>query len=494
MHPIEQTQNAGGGKSRTSTDRPLSWTVPDCLAATGGELLGEDTGGVFSRVVIDSRVISAQDLFVAVIGEIHDGHRFVQEVTERGVRGVMLQPQRIPEAVRRQWLESGVACIAVEDTTRALGDLGRYHRRRNRAAVVAITGSNGKTSTRQMTAAVVAQKYSTLSSRKNYNNHIGLPLTLLDICPRHRWAVVELGMNAPGEIATLAGICQPDIGAITNIGPAHLEGVGSIEGVMRAKGELLDHIHPDGTAVLNADDERVRQLGAQVRGRVLWYGLSDKADIRAVDIQPTERGHSFRLLLPAGDIRVRLQIAGKFMISNALAAAGVGQVIGLDAEQIRKGLENFVPAAGRMNVLHTRTGLHIIDDTYNANPGSMTGALDTLAALRKKQPGYLVMGDMKELGRQAAALHRQVGNLAGRSGISALFATGQFAGETAAGAAESGLKDRNIVTGSKEQIVHALIERLQPGDWILVKGSRAMAMEEIVRKLKGWAQATSEER
>jgi len=494
MRPIEMTGNATAGKQPPSPDRPLSWTVADCLAATGGQLLGQDTGRTFSRVVIDSRTITAEDLFVAVIGETHDGHSFVDEVIHSGVRGVIVQQRRLEGFPLQQWLESGTICIAVKDTTQALGALGRYHRRRNHASVVAITGSNGKTTTRQMTAAVVSRGYRTLSSRKNYNNHIGLPLTLFDICPQHRWAVVELGMNAPGEIATLSGICLPDIGVITNIGPAHLEGVGSLEGVMHAKGELLGNIHPDGTAVLNADDERVLRLAGGCRCRVLLYGLSEKATIRAVDIRPTDQGHTFRLILPSGDVRVGLDIPGKFMISNALAAAGVGQSIGLEADQIRKGLENFVPAAGRMNVLHTRGDFHIIDDTYNANPGSMAGALDTLSALRKDRRSFVVMGDMKELGGKSAELHHQVGDLAARSGITALFITGEFAEETAAGAAAAGLGQDRIVTGSKEQIVQSLIERLQPQDWILVKGSRAMAMEDIVRKLTVWADTKRQER
>jgi UDP-N-acetylmuramoyl-tripeptide--D-alanyl-D-alanine ligase len=491
MVPIEQTGNAMAVHHQTSPGKPISWTVADCLAATGGQLVGEDTGRAFSRVIIDSRIITAEDLFVAVVGETHDGHDFVAQVIRSGARGFIIQQRRLQEFARRP---SGGVCITVEDTTRALGALGRYHRQRNRASVVAITGSNGKTTTRQMTAAVVSQGYSTLSSRKNYNNHIGLPLTLLGICPQHRWAVVELGMNAPGEIAYLSSVCQPDIGVITNIGPAHLEGVGSIEGVMKAKGELLGNIDPQGTAVLNADDERVLQLAAQTRRRVMLYGLSEKAAIRAVDIQPADQGHSFRLILPEAEIRIELKIPGRFMISNALAAAGVGQIIGLGAEQIRNGLENFQPASGRMNLLHTRAGLHIIDDTYNANPGSMVGALDTLAALRKDRPSYVVMGDMKELGNQAAALHRQVGSLAGRSGITGLLATGDFAEEVAAGAAASGLQSSDIITGSKERIVQALRDRLQPEDWILVKGSRAMAMEEIIDRLREWADTKPEER
>ncbi len=491
MHPIDQTQGPDTGSDQTAPDKPLAWTVADCLKATGGKLIGTDTDRSFSRVIIDSRIITADDLFVAVVGDTHDGHSFIDDVLSSGVRGIIAEQSRTDELSP---LPPGGFCIAVVDSTKALGSLGRYHRRRNRASVLAITGSNGKTSTRQMTAAVVSQKHRTLSSRKNYNNQIGLPLTLLDICPRHRWAVVELGMNAPGEIAALAGICLPDIGVITNIGPAHLEGVGSIEGVMKAKGELLDNMSDSQIAVLNADDERVMQLAAGCRCRVLLYGLSEKADIRAVDIRAADRGNRFRLILPSGEIDVELNMPGKFMVSNALAAAGAGNILGLSAAQIRNGLETFEPAPGRMNVQHIRGGIHLIDDTYNANPGSMAGALETLAALSKDCRSFVVMGDMKELGRQAAALHRQVGSLAGGSGITGLLATGEFAEEMAAGAAEAGLENSRIFTGSKDQLAQWLIDRLQPEDWILVKGSRAMAMEEIVRKISEWATTKRKER
>ena len=197
------------------------------------------------------------NLFIAIRGDTHDGHSFAAEVVRKGVKGLLLARTRLEDLPWEDWIEEDVACIAVDDTIEALGKLAAYHRNRNSARVVAITGSNGKTTTRQMTALVVSQRFRTLSTRKNFNNNIGLPLTLFELCREHQWAVVELGMNAPGEIASLASICRPNIGVITNVAPAHLEGVGSIEGVMHAKGELLDKIDPGGTAVLNADDPLV---------------------------------------------------------------------------------------------------------------------------------------------------------------------------------------------------------------------------------------------
>jgi UDP-N-acetylmuramoyl-tripeptide--D-alanyl-D-alanine ligase len=339
-----------------------------------------------------------------------------------------------------------------------------------------------------MTAAVVSRGFHTLSTRKNYNNDIGLPLTLLELSPEHQWAVVELGMNAPGEIRRLAEICRPDIGVITNIGPAHLAGVGSIEGVMQAKGELLEELHSGATAVLNADDGRVAALARRTDRPVVYYGLDETAAVRALDITETAWGSRFTLVLGEDTVTVELKIPGRFMISNALAAAAVGTLAGLFPEQIKAGLENFEPAAGRMHVMDISTGIHIIDDTYNANPGSMEAALATLKRLCGTHRSIFVCGDMKELGRQSEALHRDIGSVAAAMDVSRIYSTGEFAAAVASGAAAAGMPADKVFTGSKAEILGDLTAFLRPRDWVLVKGSRAMAMEEIVRGLKEWAQ------
>jgi UDP-N-acetylmuramoyl-tripeptide--D-alanyl-D-alanine ligase len=466
---------------------PLEWTVADCIDATGGEVLGSETGIRFGGICIDSRRIAPRDLFVAIKGETHDGHRFADDVVRKGGRGLLLARARLPELPWTQWIEKKVVCIVVDDTIDALGLLAAYHRNRNNVSVVAITGSNGKTTTRQMTAAVVSQRFPTLSTRKNFNNNIGLPLTLLELRPDHRWAVVELGMNAPGEIAALAGICRPNIGVITNVAPAHLEGVGSIEGVMHAKGELLDKIDSDGTAVLNADDPLVLRLAQKSNREVLLFGVAAQADIRAEAIDASARDSRFDLVLPGDRVRIVLKIPGAFMLSNALAAAAAGVKIGLAPAEIKAGLENFVPAESRMNILTTQTGIHVIDDTYNANPGSMAAALATLKTLRRQQRAFFVTGDMRELGQHSEVLHRELGALCTRSGIDGLFVTGDFAAVVARGARETGMDARAIVTGAKDELLYALRRTLKPGDWVLVKGSRAMAMEDVVWELKKWS-------
>ena len=467
--------------------KSLSWTTADLLEATGAELVGGDIGNTFTGIGIDSRNISVSQLFVAIKGELHDGHSFADAVIQRGVRGLLVNRDQVARLRTGDWNKQGVTCLAVTDTTRALGDLAAFHRKRIPASVVAITGSNGKTTTREMTAAVISQRFNTLSSSKNFNNQIGVPLTLFKLDATHQWAVVELGMNAPGEIDRLADICRPEIGVITNIGPVHLEGVGSIEGVMRAKGELLAHIRPDGIAVMNADDHRVANLADKTDRTVLFFGKSDRSQIRAIDLKSGGLGTSFNLVLPQGHTRIDLRIPGAFMVLNALAAATVGYHIGLGAEDIKRGLETFQPVSGRMTILETGNGIHIIDDTYNANPASMKAALAALKELKKERRGVFVIGDMLELGDQAASLHHKIGILAARSGISRLYSTGAFADTVAAGARSENMNPRSIITGGKPEILEDLTRWLKPDDWVLVKGSRGMRMEEIVEGLMKWA-------
>jgi UDP-N-acetylmuramoyl-tripeptide--D-alanyl-D-alanine ligase len=472
--------------------QPLPWTLSEILKATGGELLCGNKQRGFEKVSIDSRNISPGDLFVAIVGDVHDGHRFANDVIEQGVGGLVVAREKTGELPISEWQARHIACVSVADTLQALGDLAAFHRSRTDVAVVAITGSNGKTTTRQMTAEVVAQKFSTLSTIENYNNQIGVPLTLLRLAPEHAWAVVELGTNSPGEIARLARICSPDIGMITNIGPAHLEGLISLDGVMREKGQLIDHLKTGGRAVLNADDRRVSKIADRTEKEVLLFGLTKKAAIRATAVQEKVGGISFSLDLPRESLTVDLKVPGQFMVINALAAAAVGHLLQLSAAEIKSGLEKFKPAWGRMNIFQTANGIHIIDDTYNANPDSMQAAITTLNALRANNRSVFVAGDMLELGAQAESLHRQVGAWAATTDINKLWVTGEYADAVAAGAKDAGMKSENIVIGSQEKILNDLKDSLKPGDWVLVKGSRGARMDTIVEGLKEWAKIKPE--
>jgi len=460
----------------------IPWTTSEILEATKGELLCGDVKHTFEGISIDSRTISANELFIAIKGNVHDGHGFASNVITGGVKGLVISNDKACDFVGTDWQDKGVVCVKVNDTTKALGDLALFNRRRTNVSVVAITGSNGKTSTREMTAYVVSMRYRTLSSKGNFNNEIGLPLTLLNLKNSHQWAVLELGMNRPGEINRLSEICIPDIGIITNIGFAHLEGVGSIEGVMNAKGELIEKIKPKGTVVLNADDSRVLSLSKKTSKKVLYFGLSEDAHIRALNINEKATGISFTLVLPEERIPIELRAYGRFMVLNALAAASVGYLVGLSSKEIKAGLECFRPVKGRINIVDVR-GVHIIDDTYNANPDSMKAAIRTLDSLKGNSRSILVAGDMFELGEHAESMHRNTGSLSARSNITKLYVTGEFAETVAEGARKENRNLMEIFIGSKKEILEDLKKWLLPGDWVLVKGSRAMGMEKIVEGL-----------
>ena len=466
---------------------PIPWTTQEILQATDGELLVGDLKRQFARISIDSRAITASDFFVAIVGDVHDGHAYVRDVVREDVHGVMINKNSIAELPPSEWRNKNMSCVVVEDTTRSLGDLAAFHRKRADALVVAITGSNGKTTTRKLTSAVMSRHFNTLSTVGNYNNQIGLPLTLLNLQREHQWAVVELGTNSPGEIGRLAEICAADIGVITNIGPVHLEGLGSLDGVMHEKGDLLNHLKPGGKAVLNADDHRIRKLAAETDKEVVLFGLTEAAAVRAEMIKETVGAITFTLVLEEKRTSVVLNTAGQFMVANALAAAAVGFLAGLSIQELKIGLERFRPASGRMNILHLPNDIHIIDDTYNANPVSMQAAINTLNAISAGSRTILVCGDMLELGAQAESLHRQIGALAGESGIRKLYVTGEFAGAVAAGACNAQMNAGDIFSGSKDSIFEALKQTLKPGDWVLIKGSRGMAMEDVVVLLKRWS-------
>ncbi len=462
----------------------MVWTGPDVLAATEGEPICGTGDFVFSGVSIDSRTITPSQLFVAVRGERHDGHDYINEVQKKGVAGFVFDKARRPVVTETLDAADNLG-VAVDDTVRALGGLGRYQRRRSGLIVAAITGTNGKTSTKEMTARILEQQYRVLATAGNNNNEIGVPLTLLRLEATHQVGVLELGMNAPGEIARLTGICEPDIGVVLNVGEGHLAGLGNIDNVARAKGELIEMMDEKGAAVLNADDPRVLKMAEMACGRVMTFGQTDRADVRAINVRQTAAGSAFDIRFADLEavLPVRLNAGGLHLVHNALAAAAVGRLMDVAPAAIARGLANFAPVSGRMTVISTRTGYTVVDDTYNANPGSMRAAIATVTALAGQNRRLLVLGDMFELGAQAADLHEAVGRWAAESGTDLLFAVGEFAENVAAGAIGAGMAKDGINLGGKEQVVDILADAVRPGDWILVKGSRGMGMETIVAAL-----------
>ena len=470
----------------------MAWTTHDILSATGGNLLSGAGHTAFAGIGIDSRQLTPDELFIAIEGDIHDGHTFARDVVARGGRGVLVREGRTEKAVLTAWQDQQVVCIAVPDTTRALGDIAAYHRRRMPARVIALTGSNGKTTTRAMTAAILNRKGTTLATRGNLNNEIGLPLTLLQLKETHALAVVEMGMNHPGEIDRMARMAAPDIGMIINVAPAHLEGLHSVEGVMRAKGELLGHIAPAGRAIFNGDDEHCRQLMETCPVKTLLFGLGPEAPIRATNLNSGPRGWTFHLQLPSGKIPVSLQVPGKFMVANALAASAVAYCCDVPLEDIKAGLESVTAVDGRMQIVPLPWGITLINDCYNANPASTAAAIDTLARMKGASRGTLVLGDMLELGPDAEKWHRITGRKAGQAGLDRLFVHGAFASAVMEGAREAGMAPDRILAGDITEISIALTQWLTPGDWVLVKGSRGMRMERVITALQDWAGGSKE--
>ncbi|MEW6219185.1 MAG: UDP-N-acetylmuramoyl-tripeptide--D-alanyl-D-alanine ligase [Thermodesulfobacteriota bacterium] len=459
-----------------------AWTVADLALATGGRLLGPADATV-AGIGTDSRALTAGQAFVALMGERFDGHAFLPAALEHGAGALVVS--RLPDPL------PPVPVVLVEDTLTALGDLAAWHRRCHPSCcVLAVTGSAGKTTVKEMTAAILSQRWRILKTEGNRNNLIGLPLTLLGLTARHRAAVLEMGMNRPGEIARLAAIADPALGCITNVQPVHLEGLGDLAGVARAKEELFANLRPAARLVVNLDDPLVRVMARRYPQAQLTFGLRRGALIRATRIRSLGRdGVAFTLDLPDGRVRVRLAALGRHNVTNALAAAALAHGAGCSPEQVATGLAAFRPHSQRLEIRTLADGRLLMVDCYNAAPGSMAAALATVAELAAGRRAVAILGDMLELGPAAAAAHRQLGEQVAAHGFAGLLACGQFAETVVAGARAGGLKpDEAKAMAGKEAIVAELAAwtaagRLAAGDWLLVKGSRGMRMETIVTAL-----------
>ena len=426
----------------------------------------------FRSVVIDSRIVSAGDLFVALPGARADGHEFAADAVTRGARGLLLR-----EAIDAP---SHVTSFVVPDTLVALQRLAAGRRDHHRAKVIGITGSVGKTTTKEIVASVLGVKYRTLKNEANYNNEIGLPLTLLKLTIRHQRAVLEMGMYALGEIRTLCEIARPEVGVVTNVGPVHLERLGSMEAIAAAKAELPEALPPHGFAILNADDPFVRDMAGRTRARPLWYGLSEDADVRATDISSRGLdGVSFALLYGDERTEVRTKLPGRHIVSNALAAAAVGLADGLTVAEVAEGLAH-ADIQVRFRTYPGHNGSLLIDDTYNASPASMNAALDLLAEIPGRR--VAVLGDMGELGAASEEGHMTVGRRAAET-ASVIHAVGVEAALIARTARDAGHRETHHWP-TKEAACEALLAGTQPDDVVLLKASRAMAFETLVEALK----------
>jgi len=444
------------------------------------------------QISTDSRSIRRGDLFVALRGDRFDGHEFVPAVLAQGAAGAIVHdgyrpPSHVP-AVRRVEGRSAPFLFGVRDPLFAYQQLATHYRSRFTIPVVAVTGSNGKTTTKEMMAAVLAQRWSVLKTEGNFNNRIGVPATLFQLTARHQAAVIEMGVDQQGQTTRLCEIVRPTIGVITNIGPDHLEFFGSMEGSAQAKAELLDLLPSDGTAMLNADDPYFDYLAARAQCRVVSFGYSAMADVRAsMVVSDARHGTTFRLHLP-GKIRptiVRMKVHGTHNVTNALAAAAVGAALNLSGSMIAQGLGRFRPAAMRSQVV-TLHGVHFINDCYNANPASMEAALQLLAHWSPARERIAVLGDMLELGSETGRLHREVGQFLATQGISRLIACGMLGRDIAEGARQGGMGGLQIdEVRDAAAAADRLKKILRQGDVVLVKASRGMKMEQVVQTLAG---------
>lgn len=443
--------------------------LSEAAKALNATWVGEDV--LFTSVGTDSRAIAQGQLFVALKGEKFDGHTYVAEALTQGAAAVM---------VNQSANLSGLTALVVEDTYQALGQLAAYWREKFTVPVVAITGSNGKTTVKEMVAAILrtdtGQDDRVLATLGNLNNHIGLPLTLLKLREHHRYAVVEMGMNHRGEIRYLTKIGKPDVAVINNAGNAHLGELGSYEAIAEAKGEILEGLGATGVAILNADDRFFSFWEKLANGKkIIKFGLQSPADVTA-SYQLQTAGSALELDTPQGKVSIHLPVPGLHNVMNALAAIAAVLVLNVPLASVKVGLENFHSAKGRLQVLQGLQGATVIDDTYNANPASMKAAIDVLQACAGKR--ILVLGDMGELGEDAPAMHKEVGEYAKHVGIDALYSLGDVSVEMSK-AYGSGAKHYEAL----ETLIDDLKKLLQANTTVLVKGSRFMAMERVVKAI-----------
>ncbi len=430
-----------------------------------GKLHGADHP--FNGVSTDTRTLRRGELFIALQGPNFDGCDYVSQARDKGAAGAV-----VPTLV-----DEDISQITVEDSKRALGDLGAAWRRQLSPIVVGVTGSNGKTTLKELTAACLATTAPTLATHGNLNNDIGMPLMLTRIEERHRFAVLEMGANHAGEIAYLTALAKPDIVVITNAAEAHLEGFGSLDGVARAKGEILCGESRPKVAILNADDHYFGYWSTLVEDtQLITFGIDADADVRAHNIETEAGRSSFDLHLPVGDIDINLPLSGRHNVRNACAAAAIAVAVGIDVADIKSALESVQPVEGRLRRLAGTGGATIYDDSYNANPLSVVAAAEFLASL----PGnnLLVLGDMGELGDDAARLHAETGSQVRAAGISRLLATGDLSRNTVEGFGDGASWHADI-----DELAARVESELDADTNVLVKGSRFMQMERVVAAL-----------
>ncbi len=452
----------------------------ELIAACDGTPVGLDNLNLqFDRVEIDSRRVRVGDVFWAIVGQRDDGHRYVQQALDRGAIACVVEAERtVPGAPR---------LVLVEDSVLALWDFAEWYRGQFETLIIGVTGTVGKTTTRHMLQTVLAARYAGIESFANYNNHLGVPLSLLQLCSQHEFAVIELGASQVGEIEDLASIARPEVGVITAISPVHLDEFKTLEAIVQAKGELLEALPESGFAVLNGDDQLVRQLAERASCPVIFVGEQTHNDLVAQWVR-VENGW-LRFSVESSDFDV--PVVGRHHITSAMAAVAVGRQIDLTDDEIATGLRMFEPVSGRSELLRIGPWF-VINDTYNSSPASMQAACQTLTDWQTTNKKILITGDMLALGSATTAYHRQLGQLVAQAGISQLVAIGSQAASIAGSAKEHGMDAGCLGVCSDPEIARMLIDCwLEPGDLVMVKGSREMHMEQFISYLESLAATTT---
>lgn len=445
----------------------ISMALHQAADSVHGQLQGNDA--IFSGCSTDTRTLQKGELFIALRGERFDGHTFIDQAIESGACAAMVEAGP----------EQSLPVIVVDDCRRAMNDLAHYWRQQFKIPVVAITGSNGKTTVKDLVTAILSGLGPVLSTRGNLNNDIGVPLTLFGLGPQHRFAVIEMGANHPGEIDNLSHTAVPDVAVITQCGPAHLQGFGSMQGIAAAKSEIYNGVGENGVAIINLDDEfatywidKTKHLGQ------ITFGMTEAADVHAEDVQLDSNNacYSFQLKTASDSIQVSLGLPGKHNLHNALAAAACALALEVDLPKVKHGLESFTGVPGRLQMKPGTGGCRILDDSYNANPGSLRAAIDVLTALNGRR--WLVLGDMGELGPDSIRIHFETGELARASGVERLYGIGPLSAAAVDGFGSGARHFENM-----DSLINTLRNDLSPEVAILIKGSRAMQMEQVVAAL-----------
>jgi UDP-N-acetylmuramoyl-tripeptide--D-alanyl-D-alanine ligase len=434
----------------------------------------------FTSLSTDSRFIKKGALFVALKGPNFDGHHYIQEALQQGAYGIVVEKNRRTKAIRGRWI------FSTKDSIKALGIIASTWRQQFSIPVIGITGSNGKTTCKELISLVLSKRYRVLRTAGNFNNLIGLPLTLMRINRRHEVAVLEMGMSAKGEIKRLAQIAKPHCGVITNIGRAHLEGLHSIQAIAEAKGELIEQVPEDGISFLNADDPRSLRLSKKSRAAIVSYGFNAKAKVRGIKFRDKGlEGTCFTVRIGKQMQAITLPLPGKYNAINALVAIAVGHHFQIPLKSIAAALRTAQNIEARMSHEKLANGIILIKDYYNANPDSTISALGTIKSLPRKHRKLFVLGDMMELGKYSHRAHQEIGREAATAGVKKIFVLGHYASDVFKGAKQKGLSSSAFYPcKNPEEAAQQIHDQLRKNDVVLIKGSRSMRMERVVHHLK----------